>query len=148
MSKIKVTNDEIKNINIFILNNYGEIEDIKNLIFPILLIDNIPIVILAKFWSRIYTKDSAFYRNLNNYLMKLFNKNYNSYIQILYSGLNEYMYKENKILYLGTNISEQEMNNIIKKYNEKKDELSYLIYSRAYQSFSLILKEQKKFYLN
>ena len=137
MSKIKVTNDEIKNTNIFILNNYGEIEDIKNLIFPLLLIDNIPIDILAKFWSRIYTKDCAFYINLNNNLMKLNNKNYNSYIQILYSGLNQYMYKDNKILYRGTNISEREMNDIIKKYNEKKDELSYLVYSRAYLSFSL-----------
>ena len=137
MSKIKITNDEIKNTNIFILNNYGEIEDIKNLILPLLLIDNIPIDILAKFWSRIYTKDCAFYRNLNNNLMKLNNKNYNSYIQILYSGLNEYMYKDNKILYRGTNISEREMNDIIKKYNEKKDELSYLVYSRAYLSFSL-----------
>ena len=137
MSKIKVTNDEIKNTNIFILNNYGEIEDIKNLILPLLLIDNIPIDILAKFWSRIYTKDCAFYINLNNNLMKLNNKNYNSYIQILYSGLNEYMYKDNKILYRGTNISEREMNDIIKKYNEKKDELSYLVYSRAYLSFSL-----------
>ena len=137
MLNIKVSNNEIKNTNIFILNNYGEIEDIKNLILPLLLIDNIPIDILAKFWSRIYTKDCAFYINLNNNLMKLNNKNYNSYIQILYSGLNEYMYKDNKILYRGTNISEREMNDIIKKYNEKKDELSYLVYSRAYLSFSL-----------
>ena len=132
MLNIKVSNNEIKNTNEYILNNYGEIEDIKNLILPLLLLENIPINILAKFWSRIYTKDCAFYRNLNNDLMKLNNKNYNSYIQILYSGLKEYIYKENCILYRGTNISEQEINEIIKKYYEKKDELTYLVYSRAF----------------
>ena len=132
MLNIKVSNNEIKNTNEYILNNYGEIEDIKNLILPFLLLENIPNYILAKFWSRIYTKDYAFYRNLNNDLMKLNNKNYNSYVQILYSGLKEYIYKENSMLYRCTNISEQEINEIIKKYNEKKDELTYLVYSRTY----------------
>ena len=94
MLNIKVSNNEIKNTNEYILINIGKIEDIKNLILPFLLLENIPNDILAKFWSRIYTKDCAFYRNLNNDLMKFNNKNYNSYVQILYSGLKEYISKK------------------------------------------------------
>ena len=51
----KSNNEEIKDTNTYILENYGKIDDIKNLILPLLFVENIPENILAKFWSRIYT---------------------------------------------------------------------------------------------
>ena len=140
MNNKKSNNEEIKFTNKYILENYGKIDDIKNLILPLFFLENIPENIIAKFWSRIYTCESSFYKNLNNSLMKLENEHYNTYIQLLYSGLNEYIYKENDILYRGANISEKEMDNIIKYYRirEKNEKIEncYLIYSRAYLSFS------------
>ena len=72
--------------------------------------------------------------------MKLNNVNYNEYIRVFYSGLKEFEYKENNILYRGTNISEIEVNNIINFYNnmirKKEDNTLYLMYSRAFLSFS------------
>ena len=136
----KMSNKDIKQTNLFILENYGEDENIKNLIIPLLNIENIPSDIIGKFWGRIYTIESPFYKNLNNNLMKLDNEHYNEYIQMLYKGLKEYEYKENDILYRGTNISNEEVENILNFYKKKKNndgyQPSYLIYSRAFISFS------------
>ena len=78
--------------------------------------------------------------------MKLKNENYNTYIQVLYSGLKEFEYKDDIMLYRGTNISEIEtenLKNMLNFYKNRKLVLTenefqplYLIYSRAYLSFS------------
>jgi hypothetical protein len=120
---------------------YGEVKQIKNLILPLLNIKNIPYYILGKFWGRIYTIECAFYRNLNNNLMKLENRYYNQYIQLFYLGLKEFEYKGIEMLYRGTNISEDEIKKLFDFYKNKtitdnEFQSSYLIYSRAYLSFS------------
>jgi hypothetical protein len=135
-----MSNKDIKQTNLFMLENYGEDENIKNLIIPLLNIENIPSDIIGKFWGRIYTVESPFYKNLNNNLMKLDNEHYNEYIQMLYKGLKEFEFKENDILYRGTNISDEEVENILNFYKNKKNndenQPKYLIYSRAFISFS------------
>ena len=142
MRSSKLNNEDIKRTNSYILENYGKIDEIKNLVIPLLTTENIPNNIIAKFWGRIYTIESPFYRNLNNGLMKLENENYNEYIQMLYAGLKEFEYKENDELYRGANISETEINNILNYYknrnenNENQNKNLYLIYSRAFLSFS------------
>ena len=72
--------------------------------------------------------------------MKLDNAHYNEYIQMLYKGLKEFEYKDNDILYRGTNISNEEIENILNFYKNRKNDdgykASYLIYSRAFISFS------------
>ena len=72
--------------------------------------------------------------------MKLDNEHYNEYIQMLYKGLKEFEFKENDILYRGTNISDEEVENILNFYKNKKNndenQPKYLIYSRAFISFS------------
>ena len=142
MRNSKLSNEEIKQTNRYILENYGEIDSIKNLIMPLLMIENIPNDIIAKFWGRIYTIESPFYRNLNNNLMKLKNENYNEYIQMLYAGLKEFEYKGDEQLYRGANISDIEIDNILNFYkntnemNEFQNKNLYLIYSRAFLSFS------------
>lgn len=148
----KLSDKDIKRTNIYILENYGEEEKIKNLVVPLLNIENIPPNVIGKFWGRIYTIESPFYKNLNNNLMKLENNHYNEYIQILYKGLKEFEYKGNDLLYRGTNISNIEVENILNFYKDRKsnDEFqpSYLIYSRAFISFSKNKSVSMKFIRN
>ena len=112
MKNSKINIKEIKETNKFMLEKYGQIDQLKNLVFPLLTIDNIPINVIAKFWGRIYTLECSFYRNLNNNLMKDKDKDYNTYIRILYKGLKEFEYNGNEILYRGTQISNDEIKNI------------------------------------
>ena len=143
MKNSKVSNDEIKETNKYIFEKYGENDQINNLLIQLEMVENIPLNIIAKYWGRIYTIESPFYRNLNADLMKLKNEDYNSYIQVLYSGLKEFEYKEDITLYRGANISEIETENMFNFYRNRKFVLNkkefqplYLIYSRAYLSFS------------
>ena len=152
---IELSNKEIYKTNIHILEEYGEMKQIKNLILPLLNIKNIPYNILGKFWGRIYTIECPFYKNLNNNLMKLENKYYNQYIQLLYLGLKEFEYKGNDMLYRGTNISDdefQKLNNFYKNKNKNiiNDDFQslYLIYSRTYLSFSIDKNISIKFLKN
>ena len=138
---IELSNKEIYQTNKNILIDYGQENEIKNLILPLLNIKNIPYDILGKFWGRIYTLECAFYRNLNNNLMKLKNRYYNQYIQLFYLGLKEFEYKENGMHYRGTNMSEDEIKRLCDFYKNKiitnnEFQPSYLIYSRAFLSFS------------
>ena len=147
---INLSNKEIYQTNKNILAEYGRVKQIKNLILPLLNIKNIPYEILGKFWGRIYTLECAFYRNLNNNLMKLENKYYNQYIQLFYLGLNEFEYKGEGKLYRGTSISEDEINKLYDFYKNKfitnnEFQSSYLIYSRAYLSFSTDINISLKF---
>ena len=73
--------------------------------------------------------------------MKLENQYYNQYIQLFYLGLKEFEYKGNEMLYRGTNISDDEIKKLFDFYKNKnitnnEFQSSYLIYSRAYLSFS------------
>ena len=143
MQSSKINFDEIKDTNRYLLEKYGKIVKLKKLVIPLLSMENIPYNIIAKFWGRIYTLNCPFYKNLNNDLMKLNNKDYNTYVQLIYKGLKEFEYNGNDLLYRGTNISDKEMDILINFYNnikinENVNEFhpSYLIYSRAYLSFS------------
>ena len=144
----KLTDEEVKQTNKYILEKYGENDIIKNLIMCLLNIENIPLNIIAKFCERIYTVESSFYRNLNNDLMKLNNDKYNEYIQMLYVGLKEYEYKENDELYRGANISDIEVDNILNFYKNRKanddNEPLYLIYSRFFGSDKKVNSKWRK----
>ena len=49
--------------------------------------------------------------------MKLKNQPYNTFIQMLYSGLKNYLYKDKKSLFIGSIISNNEMKIIEELYN-------------------------------
>ena len=85
ITKKKISYDEIKKFNDFLLS-YGN-SDINYLIEPLSLLKNIPIEIISKYWTRVYTIESKFYRELNNKLMKSDIKLYDIYIRTLYFGL-------------------------------------------------------------
>ena len=156
MSHKEISNEEKKSANKYILEKYGEDIQIKEKIIPLINVNNIPENILAKFWGNIYTMPSNFYKNLNHSLMKKEkadneeqkeNEEYiNSYVQVLYSGLKEFEFTEKIMLYRGARLSNEEFEILNKFYenrkiNKEKFEPSYLMYSRAFLSFT---KEQDK----
>ena len=143
MQNAKIEYKEIKEMNKFLLENFGKNEEIKNLIFPLLSLNNIPYNIIAKFWGRIYTLKCPFYKNINNNLIKLENQKYNTYIRVFYKGLQEFKYKDNETLFKGANISDNEIDTMIDFYNNKKENDNsgefqplYLLYSKSYLTFS------------
>ena len=156
MSHKEISNEEKKSANKYILEKYGEDIQIKEKIIPLINVNNIPENILAKFWGNIYTMPSNFYKNLNHSLMKKEktdneeqkeNEEYiNSYVQVLYSGLKEFEFTEKIMLYRGARLSNEEFEILNKFYenrkiNKEKFEPSYLMYSRAFLSFT---KEKDK----
>ena len=143
MQNAKIEYKEIKEMNKFLLENFGKNEEIKNLIFPLLSLNKIPYNIIAKFWGRIYTLECPFYKNINNNLIKLENQKYNTYIRVFYKGLQEFKYKDNETLFKGANISDNEIDTMIDFYNNKKENDNsgefqplYLLYSKSYITFS------------
>ena len=143
MQNAKIEYKEMKEMNKFLLENFGKNEEIKNLIFPLLSLNNIPYNIIAKFWGRIYTLECPFYKNINNNLIKLENQKYNTYIRVFYKGLQEFKYKDNETLFRGANISDNEIDSMIDFYNNRKENDNsgefqplYLLYSKSYLTFS------------
>ena len=156
MKKNNASNEEIKNANKCILEKYGEEIGIKERIFPLINVNDIPQNILAKFWAQIYSLSTVFYRSLNHSLMKKENKEkeneeyINSYIRVLYSGSKDFPCKDNKRLYRGAIMSEKEFDKLYKFYenrkiNKKEFEPLYIIYSRAFLSFSKKEETAKNF---
>ena len=156
MSHKEISNEEKKSANKYILEKYGEDIQIKEKIIPLINVNNIPENILAKFWGNIYTMPSNFYKNLNHSLMKKEktdneeqkeNEEYiNSYVQVLYSGLKEFEFTKKIMLYRGARLSNEEFEILNKFYenrkiNKEEFEPSYLMYSRAFLSFT---KEEDK----
>ena len=156
MSHKEISNEEKKCANKYILEKYGEDIQIKEKIIPLINVNNIPENILAKFWGNIYTMPSNFYKNLNHSLMKKEktdneeqkeNEEYiNSYVQVLYSGLKEFEFTKKIMLYRGARLSNEEFEILNKFYenrkiNKEEFEPSYLMYSRAFLSFT---KEEDK----
>ena len=131
ITKKKISYDEIKIFNDFLLS-YGN-SDINYLIEPLSLLKNIPIEIISKYWTRVYTIESKFYRELNNKLMKSDIKLYDIYIRTLYFGLdsNSLFSNSKDKLYRGSMISEDEIEKIINCKNQK-----VMVFSKAFLSFS------------
>ena len=63
---------------------YKEKSPIKNLLYQIKSIPNIPIEILSKYYARLYTSESSFYKNMNKSLGLNKIDNYLPFIEVLY----------------------------------------------------------------
>ena len=68
--------------------------------------NNIPIEILSRYYSRLYTANSSFHRNVNRDLGLNKKDNYLSFIKILYEGVKLKLLplSNNNILYIGAKI--------------------------------------------
>ena len=141
----KLTEEDCKKFHQFILSfNEGEL---NNLIKNLDLFKYIPFEILSKYWTRIYTIESDFYKILNNNLMKSkLPFNYKTFIKMLYTGveINSLKSYQGKYLYRGSSINKIEIDKIIKYKNIGK--LSTVVaFSKAFLSFSEDKNEAIKF---
>jgi len=147
MIKEEVPNNEIQLFINNLLINHRE-DKIVNLILPILLIKEIPHEIIIKYFLRIYTEQTSFYSEMNKLLMKQNGKYYKTFINVIYEGLlfKSISVSEDDYLYRGTRMTKNEIENIMKKFEEwrlKEDKSipSFFLYSRCFLSFS---KEEKQ----
>ena len=136
---------DIKKENFFTYTNYlyntysKENQDINNLLAPIITMRNIPLEILSKYYARLYTIESNFYRDLNRDLESNQTKNYLPYIKALYEGvkLKSFPLASDKNLYMGSKITDQEITKIKRYLKNKKPNLpGSIMFSRSFLSFS------------
>ena len=109
---------------------------------------NIPIEILSKYYARLYTIESDFYRNLNRDLGLNRMNNYLPYIQVLYEGVKfkSLPLASDKILYRGSKISTNEITKIKDYLQNKKPFLpGAIVFSLSFLSFSKERKQAENF---
>ena len=90
MSQIKVDYNSTENFNLYLLENYGGYQRIKELLEILYFCEDVPHDIVAKYWGKIYTLETSFYYNINWALMQLKNHDYNVFIQVFYSGFKDF----------------------------------------------------------
>ena len=111
----------------------------------------IPIEILSKYYIRLYTINSNFYKNLNKDLGTNKIDKYLTFIKVLYEGLKlkSFPLALDKVLYRGSKISISELEKI-KSYliNKIQGLPSSIVFSRSFLSFSKERKLAEKFLHN
>ena len=114
----------------------------------IISIEDLPIELLSKYYARLYTIESDFYKDINNDLRNDQKENYLTFIKILYEGvkLKALELAEDKILYRGSKISTEEIKKINQFLSNKKPNLpSAIVFSKSFLSFSKAERVAKKF---
>ena len=123
--KSLIDNASIDNMDEYtnsLYNDYSKNNDkLKILLDSIKSMRNIPIEILSKYYARLYTIESNFYKDINKDLLLNKKEKYLSFIKTLYEGvkLKSLSLASNNILYRGSKISNEEVKNI-KSYLNKK----------------------------
>ena len=129
-------------MNRHIYSNYPK-KDIKNILLPLKKFNiDIPLEIMSKIWVYIYTCECNFYKDMNINLMKQQNiELYNSFIKMLYKGLNKKILKMNCTdkLYRCSLVSKKEIDNLknieytnIKEMKDNDEINVCLVYSREF----------------
>jgi len=132
----KTTNEDCKQFHNYILS--FDNNELNNIIKNLNLFGYIPFQILSKYWVRLYTIESQFYKILNNDLMKSnLLSNYKTYIKMMYTGvsINSIKSYPGKFLYRGSAINKIEIDKI-KEYNEKGKLSTVVVFSKAFLSFT------------
>ena len=116
-------------------------EDIQKLVNQIKN-KKMPKEIIIKYWLRIYSSNSEFYKELNKSLRNKDNQAYfyHPFIKLCYEGIRKGFLKSyNKKIYRGSNITKSEFNDIQKYFNSNNKKSNYpniILYSRSFLSFS------------
>ena len=137
---------EINNFNDYLLKNFvnkgiNPNEEINKLLKQIKY-KILPKEILIKYWIRIYTLESEFFKILNKSLRTKDNNNYYYYpfIKLCYEGIRKGFLKPYiKEIYRCSKISIDEFKEIQEIYNSKKNNIKYpnlIVFSRSFLSFS------------
>ena len=115
-------------------------EEITHFLDSISDLSDIPIEVLSRYYVRIYTEESDFYRELNQSLREGRKENYLSYIKVLYEGikLKALPYSNDNILYRGCLLPNKEIEDMIKFKNKGEVEglPGAIVFSRSFLSFS------------
>ena len=141
----KTTKEDCKKFQNYIMT--FDDENLNNIIRNLNVFDYIPFQILSKYWVRLYTIDSQFYKISNNDSTKpKLNSNYKTYIKMMYTGVSINFIKSypGKFLYRGSTINKIEIDKI-KQYNAKGKLSTVVVFSKAFLSFSEDKDEAKKF---
>ena len=116
-------NDKIEQFTELLCKKYyKKSKELDILLNNLKFVSNIPIEILSKFYTRIYTdQDSHFYSDLNKDLRENKKENYISYIKVLYEGikLKSLPLSKDKILYRGCLLLNKEIEKIKNYLNNK-----------------------------
>ena len=91
-------------MNILKFGQYSINEDINELLNQIKYIKNIPIKLLCKYYARLYTLQSPFYKDINKNLRENKKDKYLLYIKVLFKGIKLKSLKlaSDNILYQGS----------------------------------------------
>ena len=140
-SLIELTpNDKIEQFTNLLYNNYCKNnKELESLLSPIMNMKDIPIELLSKYYTRIYTTESNFYTDLNNSLRENNRDNYLPYIKVLYEGvkLNSLSLASNDKLYRGTRLANVEIERIQYFLDNKKEGLpGAIVFSKTFSSFT------------
>ena len=143
------TREKIDEFTKLLYNKYSsENKSIKLLLNKIKSIPNIPIELLSKYYSRIYTIESSFYRDLNKDLRNNQKNNYLPFIKVLYEGvkLGSLSLASNNNLYRGSLISNYEII-LIKNYLKNKIPglPGAIVFSKVFLSFTKVKLIAEKF---
>ena len=116
--------------------------ELKKLLDSIISLKKIPIELLSKFYARLYSIESNFYKDLNKELKLNKKEKHLPFIKALYEGVKSKSLplSSDILLYLGTTISKEEIN-VIKNFLIKKVEglPGSIVFSKCFLSF---LKER------
>ena len=135
----KLPDEEIKNYTESLYKKYSSNKHLGKLIQQLRSIKDIPIEIISKFYARLYTIESQFYRDINKDLRENIKDNFMTYIKVLYEGVKSKSLPiaSNKILYRGSKILNKDIDKIKKCLKEKLPEFpGAIVFSKLFLSFS------------
>ena len=134
--------NDIEKYTELLYSKYSESSSsLEELLSPIKSIYDIPIELLSKYYARVYTIESDFYREINKDLRENKTVDYLPFIKVLYEGvkLKSLNIASDFELYRGSKISLEEIEKI-KGYLNQKLELENLpgaiVFSKSFLSFS------------
>ena len=157
-------NDSLDELTHYLYDTYKGNNFIKELFEPIVGIENIPLGILCKYYARLYTMNTQFYKDLNESLRKsnlllkeeelLFSANKNNYhsitfIKSFYEGIKLGIFHVDlkEKLYRFSWMKQEEINNIKEYITKKKPGIPAAnFFSKTFLSFSEDEKVVRDFY--
>lgn len=167
----KIENEKIIIFNKMCLSKY-EKSKISPLFEQLLEVNDIPYVIICKYWIRAYTAECDFYKEMNKNLRSNITQKYLIYIQMMYEGVKlkylsfdpekyiltnkERQHNEDFILlYRGTYFSNEEIKKLENSFKNKKVTGGQgfklpvsIVYNKSFFSFSANEKEAKVYITN
>ena len=141
----KITREDCKSLYNYILS-YND-DDLNKLIQNLYLFKYVPYEILCKYWARLYSIESDFYKILNNHLMKSrLSYNYKTFIKMFYTGveINSLKSYTGRCLYRGAVINRNELEKI-KKYIQIGKISNIVVFAKAFLSFSEVRGKAEEF---